>query len=168
MKGEVFDRELHWVRAVTLHPDFRVSQLIQYAREIVIEPRTQDELYESIPAEGDETEILIARVHRASGGVALAEEQKSEGGRPSIRWPDLKTGDVVEVVLRTWTSSPVGGAAIRHFTSSTTRAPLPRTPALQRGGRRLARRTIRSPSTCCTASPIARPTKRAAIAASCA
>jgi tetratricopeptide (TPR) repeat protein len=107
-KGEVFDRQLHWVRAVTFHADRRVSQMIQYAKEVVIEPRTQEELYEPIPAEGDDTEILRARVHRASGGVAFAEEQKSEGGRPSIRWPDLKTGDVVEVAIRSWTSGPVG------------------------------------------------------------
>jgi tetratricopeptide (TPR) repeat protein len=107
-KGEVFERQLHWVRAVTFHADRRVSQMIQYAREVVIEPRTQEELYEPIPAEGDDTEILRARVHRASGGVAFAEEQKSEGGRPSIRWPDLKTGDVIEVAIRTWTSGPVG------------------------------------------------------------
>ncbi len=107
-KGQVFDRQLHWMRAVTYHPDRRVSQLIQYAKEIVIEPRTQEELFEPIPAEGDETEILRARVHRASGGVAFAEEQKSEGGRPQIRWPDLKTGDVVEVTIRSWTSGPVG------------------------------------------------------------
>ena len=107
-KGEVFDRQLHWMRAVTFHPDKRVSQLIHYAREIVIEPRTEEELYESIPAEGDDTEILRARVHRATGGVAFAEEQKSEGGRPAIRWPDLKTGDVVEVAIRSWTSGPVG------------------------------------------------------------
>lgn len=107
-KGQVFDRQLHWMRAVTFHADRRVSQLIQYAREIVIEPRTQEELFEPIPAEGDETEILRARVHRASGGVAFAEEQKSEGGRPQIRWPDLKTGDVIEVAIRSWTSGPVG------------------------------------------------------------
>jgi tetratricopeptide (TPR) repeat protein len=108
VKGEVFDRQLHWTRAVTLHADRRVSQLIHYAREIVIEPRTQEDLYEAIPAEGEETEILRARVHRAKGGVAFAEEQKSEGGRPAIRWPDLKAGDVVEVAIRTWTSGPVG------------------------------------------------------------
>ncbi len=107
-KGEVADRQLHWIRVVTFHPDRRVSQLIQYAREVVIEPRTQEELYEAIPAEGDETEIVRARVFRASGGVAVAEEEKSEGGRAVIRWPDLKTGDVVEVVVRTWTSGPVG------------------------------------------------------------
>src|SRR5262249_54838297 len=107
-KGQVFDRQLHWMRAVTYHADRRVSQLIQYAKEIVIEPRTQEELYEAIPAEGDETEILRARVHRASGGVAFAEEQKSDGGRPQIRWPDLKTGDVAEVTIRSWTGGPVG------------------------------------------------------------
>jgi hypothetical protein len=107
-KTVVFDRELHWMRAVTFHADRRVSQLIQYAREIVIEPRTQEELFEAVPAEGDETEVLIARVHRASGGVALAEEQISEGPHATIRWPDLKTGDVVEVAIRSWTSGPVG------------------------------------------------------------
>jgi len=107
-KGQVFDRQLHWLRAVTFHADRRVSQLIQEAREIVIEPRTQEELFEPLPAEGDETEILRARVHRASGGVAFAEEQKSEGGRPTIRWPDLKSGDVVEFTIRSWTSGPVG------------------------------------------------------------
>ncbi|MBI4705525.1 MAG: hypothetical protein HY744_30900, partial [Deltaproteobacteria bacterium] len=38
--GEIFERELHWLRAVRYHPDKRVSQLMHYAREIVIEPRT--------------------------------------------------------------------------------------------------------------------------------
>src|SRR5205807_2007077 len=45
-KGEVVDRQLHWVRAVTYHPDKRVSQMMHYSREIVIEPRTQEDLYE--------------------------------------------------------------------------------------------------------------------------
>ncbi|HEU4536968.1 MAG TPA: transglutaminase-like domain-containing protein, partial [Polyangiaceae bacterium] len=107
-KGEVADRQLHWVRAVTLHDDRRVSQLIHYAREIVIAPRTQEELYEQLPVEGDESELLRARVHRAGGDVAFAEEQKSERGRPLVRWPELKPGDVVEVALRSWTLGPVG------------------------------------------------------------
>jgi hypothetical protein len=106
--GEVFDRQLYWQRVVTLHDDRRISQLIHYAREVVIPPRSQDEMYEPIPAEGEETEILKARVHRAGGGEAFAEEQKSDFGRPMIRWPDLKTGDVVEVVVRSWTSGPIG------------------------------------------------------------
>ena len=106
--GEVADRQLHWQRVVTLHDDRRISQLIHYAREIVIRPRSQDELYEPIPAEGEETEILKARVHRAKGGVSFAEEQKSDFGRPMIRWPDLEPGDVVEVVVRSWTSGPIG------------------------------------------------------------
>ncbi len=46
---DVIDRQLHWVRAVVMHDDRRVSQMIQYAREIVIAPRTQEELYEEIP-----------------------------------------------------------------------------------------------------------------------
>ncbi|HEU4411122.1 MAG TPA: transglutaminase domain-containing protein [Polyangiaceae bacterium] len=107
-KGEVADRQLHWVRAVTLHDDRRVSQLIHYSREIVIAPRTQEELYEQLPVEGDESELLRARVHRAGGEVAFAEEQKSERGRPLVRWPDLKPGDVVEIALRSWTVGPIG------------------------------------------------------------
>lgn len=106
--GEVFDRQLYWQRVVTLHDDRRISQLIHYAREVVIPPRSQEEMYEPIPAEGEETEILKARVHRADGGEAFAEEQKSDYGRPMIRWPDLKAGDVVEVVVRSWTSGPIG------------------------------------------------------------
>ena len=106
---DVADRELHWLRAVVLHPDHRVSQLIHYAREIVIAPRTQDELLEDIPAEGDLTEILRARVHRKNGGTAFPTEEHNEGARPRIRWPELEPGDVVEVAIRTWTAGAVGG-----------------------------------------------------------
>ena len=49
-KGEIFDRQIHWVRVVTYHPDKRVSQLMHYTREIVIEPRTEQDLYENVPA----------------------------------------------------------------------------------------------------------------------
>ena len=107
-KGEVGDRQAYWLRAVTQHDDKRISQMIHYGREIVIQPRTQEELYEQIPAEGDETEILRARVHRPSGEIVFAEEQKSDGGRPMIRWPDLRPGDIVEVAIRSWTSGPIG------------------------------------------------------------
>ena len=103
------DRQLHWVRAVVMHPDRRVSQLIHYAREIVIAPRTQEELYEQIPTEGDTTEILRARVHRKDGGVAYPLEEHNEGTRPKIRWPDLLPGDTVEVAVRSWTDRAVGG-----------------------------------------------------------
>ncbi|MCS6898741.1 MAG: transglutaminase-like domain-containing protein [Myxococcales bacterium] len=106
--GEEVDRQVYWMRAVTQHEDQRVSQLIQYGREIVIPPRQQEELYENLPMEGEEHEILRARVHRASGEVVFAEEAKSDQERPMIRWPDLKTGDVVEVVVRSWTSGPIG------------------------------------------------------------
>lgn len=108
-KTEVADRELHWTRAVVMHPDRRVSQLIHYAREIVIAPRTQEELVEDVPAEGDTTEILRARVHRKDGGTAFPLEERSDGTRPRIRWPELAPGDVVEVAIRTWTERPVGG-----------------------------------------------------------
>ncbi len=112
---DVADRELHWLRAVRMHPDNRVSQLIQYAREIVIAPRTQQELFEPIPPEGDVTEILKARVHRKSGGVAFPVEEHNDGARPRIRWPELEAGDTVEVVIRQWTSTAVGGRGDAPF-----------------------------------------------------
>jgi hypothetical protein len=107
-KGEVFDRQLHWVRVVTYHKDKRVSQLMHYSREIVIEPRTDQDLIENVPSEGDDTELIFARVHKKDGTVLQPEEQSSGGRRPYIRWPDLKTGDVVEVAVRSWTAGPVG------------------------------------------------------------
>ncbi|MCC6557621.1 MAG: transglutaminase domain-containing protein [Polyangiaceae bacterium] len=108
-KGEIFDRQLHWVRVVTYHPDKRVSQLMHYAREIVIEPRTEQDRFErDVPSEGDETELVLARLHRKDGTVAAPEEQGAGGSRPFIRWPELKAGDVVEVAVRSWTAGPVG------------------------------------------------------------
>jgi hypothetical protein len=112
---DVADRELHWLRAVRMHADNRVSQLIQYAREIVIPPRTQQELFEPIPPEGDLTEILRARVHRKAGGIAFPVEEHNDGARPRIRWPDLEAGDTVEVVIRQWTSTAVGGRGDAPF-----------------------------------------------------
>jgi hypothetical protein len=106
---DVADRELHWLRAVIMHPDRRVSELVHYAREIMIPPRTEDELYEDIPAEGDLTEIVRARVHRRGGSVAFPIEEANDGARARIRWPELESGDVVEVAFRSWTAGPVGG-----------------------------------------------------------
>lgn len=113
---DVSDRELHWLRAVKMHEDNRVSQLIQYAREIVIAPRTQQELFEPIPPEGDLTEILRARVHKKNGSVAFPSEEHNDGARPRIRWPELDAGDTVEVVIRQWTSTAVGGRGDAPFT----------------------------------------------------
>ncbi len=107
-KGEIFDRQIHWVRVVTYHPDHRVSQLMHYSREIVIEPRTEQDLYENVPSEGDETELLFARLYKKDGAVLQPEEQSSGGRRPYIRWPELHTGDIVEVAVRSWTAGPVG------------------------------------------------------------
>jgi len=112
---DVSDRELHWLRAVVMHADRRVSELVHYAREIVIPPRTEDELYEEIPAEGDLTELLRARVHRADGGTAFPVEEANDDARPRIRWPELGAGDVVEVAFRSWTAGPVGGRADPPF-----------------------------------------------------
>jgi hypothetical protein len=106
---DVADRQLYWLRAVVMHPDRRVSEMVQYAREIVIAPRTEDDLYEDIPSEGDLTEILRARVHRKDGSEAFPVEEANEHATPRIRWPELAPGDVVEVAFRSWTAGPVGG-----------------------------------------------------------
>ena len=106
--GEDFDRQLHWVRVVTYHADKRVSQLMHYAREIVVEPRTENDLYENVPTEGPTTELVVARLHRKDGTVVPPAEQAASGGRPYVRWPSLHTGDVVEVAVRSWTAGPVG------------------------------------------------------------
>ncbi|HLK35476.1 MAG TPA: transglutaminase domain-containing protein, partial [Polyangiaceae bacterium] len=106
---DVADRQLHWLRAVVMHPDRRVSELVHYAREIVIAPRTEEELYEEVPAEGDSTEILRARVHRPDGSTSFPVEETDDSGRPRIRWPELSSGDVVEVAFRSWSAGPVGG-----------------------------------------------------------
>lgn len=113
---DAVDRQLHWLRAVTLHPDGRVSQLVQYAREVVVEPKGDQDLEENLPQEGDLTEILTARVHRKGGGVAFPLAEERDGSRPRVRWPDLAAGDVVEVTLRTWTSRAVGGRGDAPFT----------------------------------------------------
>ncbi len=112
---ESSDRELYWLRAVTMHDDSRVSQLIHYAREIVIAPRTENELYEDLPQEGDLTEILRARVHRKSGALAFPSEEHNSGTRPRIRWPELQPGDTVEVAVRTWTRNAIGGRGDAPF-----------------------------------------------------
>ena len=106
--GSHSERELHWLRKVEVLEDRRVAQTIHYAREIVIPPRTPRELEEDLPVDSGSVEILRARVHRASGGVAFAEEQQNDGAQSRIRWPELRQGDVVEVALRTVTSGPVG------------------------------------------------------------
>ena len=98
-----------------MHPDRRVSEMVHYAREIVIAPRTEEELYENVPVEGDLTEILRARVHRKDGTEAFPVEESSDSGRPRIRWPELAAGDVVEVAFRSWTAGPVGGRGDHPF-----------------------------------------------------
>jgi hypothetical protein len=109
------DRMLHSLRAVVMHPDRRVSMLMHYAREIVVAPRTEGELYEDMPIEADLVEILRARVHRKDGGTAFPTEEHNEGSRARIRWPELQPGDVVEVAFREWTARPVGGRGDAPF-----------------------------------------------------
>jgi len=112
---DVSARDLHFVRAVVMHADHRVSMMIHYAREIVIAPRTEGELFEELPNDEDLTEILRARVHRKDGGTAFPVEEHNEGGRPRVRWPMLQPGDVVEVAVREWTRGPVGGRGDAPF-----------------------------------------------------
>ncbi len=101
----LFARQLHWRRVVRLHPDKRVSQMMHYAREIIVPPRTEGERYERLPT-GYGSELLVARVHKKNGAVVAPEEQDADG--PMVRWPPLERGDVVEVAVRDWTPGPVG------------------------------------------------------------
>jgi transglutaminase-like putative cysteine protease/tetratricopeptide (TPR) repeat protein len=112
---DLANREIYWRRAVIMHDDGRVSEFVHYAREIVIAPRTEDELDEDLPAEGAVTEIVRARVHRKNGNVEFPLEQVTSSAQPRIRWPELRTGDVVEVAFRSWTGGPVGGRADPPF-----------------------------------------------------
>jgi hypothetical protein len=82
---------------------------------LVIAPRSQGELFEPIPPEGDLTEIIRARVHRKAGGIAFPVEEHNDGSRPRIRWPELEAGDTVEVIVRQWTSTAVGGRGDAPF-----------------------------------------------------
>lgn len=103
------ERQLYWLRAVELHDDGRVSQMMHYTREIGIATRSDDDRYESLPAEADLTEILRARVHRKDGSVAFPAEEHAEAGDTRLKWPALEKGDVVEVAVRQWTERSVGG-----------------------------------------------------------
>ncbi len=111
----VASRELFWTRAVTVNDDRRVSQLIHYAREIVIAPRTSDELEEELPFESDTLEILRARVHHKDGSVAFPLEERHDSERPRIKWAELASGDTVEVAVRVRTKKPVGGKSDAPF-----------------------------------------------------
>jgi len=102
----VFDRQLHWRRVVRMLADQRVSQTIHYAREIGVEPRNEEELYESVPEAGPTSELLVARVHRVDGAVLEPEQQDPSGSL--VRWPKLRRGDVVEIAVRSYTPGPVG------------------------------------------------------------
>ncbi len=111
----VTSRELFWTRAVTMNDDRRVSQLIHYAREIVIAPRTTDELEEELPFESDTLEILRARVHHKDGSVAFPIEERHDAERPRLKWAELVAGDTVEVAVRVRTKKPVGGKSDAPF-----------------------------------------------------
>lgn len=103
------ERQLYWLRAVELHDDGRVSQMMHYAREIGIPSRSDEDRYENLPAEADLTEILRARVHRKDGSVAFPAEEHAEASDTRLKWPALEKGDVVEVAVRQWTERSVGG-----------------------------------------------------------
>ncbi len=114
-KLEVYDRELNWLRVVTVDDAGRVMQLIHYTREIVKAPKDSSDLDEPhVPAEGDIVEVVRARVHRADGTVAVPQEI-DEGESLRIRWTDLKPGDVVEVATRGYTELPIGDRGAPPF-----------------------------------------------------
>ena len=111
------------------------------------------------PARGRRHRDPPARVHRKAGGIAFPVEEHNDGARPRIRWPELEAGDTVEVVIRQWTSTAVGGRGdapfyFMDYAGSTASPP----PPLQRGGRRVAAGPRRCTSTCSTTS--SRPTRR--------
>ena len=109
LPNEAKSVDLFWRRIVTKHDDRRVSQLIHYARQIGVAPRTNEELEESLPLEGEQNELLRARVWRKDGSVAYPREERRSSRGPLLRWPELDVGDTVEVALRSWTAGPVGG-----------------------------------------------------------
>jgi len=112
---DVYDRELDWLRVVTVDDAGRVAQLIHYTREIVKAPKDSSDLDEPhVPAEGDIVEVVRARVHHPDGTVAVP-QQIDEGGNIGIRWTDLKPGDVVEVATRGYTELPIGDRAAPPF-----------------------------------------------------
>lgn len=102
----MFERQLHWQRVVRMHTDKRISQTIHYAREILVEPRSEQDRYEHVPETSPTSELLIARVHRPDGGILQPEEQDASGGL--VRWPALRRGDVIEIAVRSFTPGPVG------------------------------------------------------------
>ena len=153
---DVSERDLYWLRAVVMHADRRVSEMVQYAHEVVIAPRTEDELYEDIRSEGDQTEILRARVHRKDGTEAFPVEEANEHASPRIRWPELAPGDVCEVAFRSWTAGPVGGRGDPPFYRLDYAGALTTHPLLyNRGRHRSRRRTTPSSPAWSTARPIA-------------
>lgn len=112
---EVYDRQLDWLRVVTVDDAGRVMQLIHYTREVVKPPKDSSDLDEPhVPAEGDVVEVVRARVHRADGTTAVPQEI-DEGDSLRIRWTDLKPGDVVEVATRGYTELPVGDRSAPPF-----------------------------------------------------
>jgi len=114
-KLEYYDRELNWLRVVTVDDAGRVMQLIHYTREVVKAPKDSSDLDEPhVPAEGDIVEVVRARVHRVDGTVAVPQEI-DEGESLRIRWTDLKPGDVVEVATRGYTELPIGDRGAPPF-----------------------------------------------------
>ncbi|MGZ3473198.1 MAG: transglutaminase-like domain-containing protein, partial [Polyangiales bacterium] len=112
---EVYDRQLDWLRVVTVDDAGRVAQLIHYTREIVKPIKDASDLDEPhVPAEGDIVEVVRARVHRLDGTIAVPQEI-DEGGNLRIRWTDLKPGDVVEVATRGYTEVPIGERSAPPF-----------------------------------------------------
>ena len=127
---------------------------MHYSREIVVEPRTEQDLYENLPNEGDETELVLARVHRKDGTVAPARGAE-------LRRPTARTCAGRSCKRATSSRSRCGrgrrarwaAAATRRSGSSTTSAPPTRTPSSTTRSSSTRPTARRSPSTCSAASP---------------
>ncbi len=113
---DVLDRQLDWVRVVTVDDAGRVVQLIHYSREIVKAPKDAGDLDErGVPAEGDVVEVVRARVHHLDGTTAVPQQIAEGEDGLGIRWTDLKPGDVVEVATRSYTELPIGDRGAAPF-----------------------------------------------------
>ena len=121
-----------------------------------------------IPAEGDDTEILRARVHREDGGVAFAEEQKSDGGRRRFAGPSSRRATSSRSPCARGRAGRSAAAATRRSTSWTTPARSTRIRSSTTRSSSTRPPTIRSRSTCSRQARPRRPTRPRMAAASCA
>ena len=118
------------MRAVRIHADKRVSQLIQYAREIVIEPRTQEELFEPIPprATSPRSSARASTARPAASPSRRGAERRRAPAHPLARARGRRRRRGRRSARGR--APPSAAAATRRSTSSTTPARRRRHPLL--------------------------------------